>query len=909
MAEYTIPLSDLRRSDLALAGGKGANLGELIRAGLPVPSGFCLSTAAYRLAAATPEIRSAIGEVAAAADDAARTSAAARVRAAILDSAVPQEVARACAAALAELGDAVPVAVRSSATAEDQPDASFAGQQDTYLGLRGQEEVLDAVRRCWASLFSERATAYRAERGIDPRAVEIALVVQVLVPASVAGVLFTADPVLGRRGRAVIDASPGLGEAVVSGAVNPDHFEIEGGRVVDRRIGDKRLRIDAVAGGTEQVALAPSAEPCVTEAELHDLVALGRRIEAHFGAPQDIEWALDSDRRPIILQARPITTLYPLPADAPMPPGLAVYFNFNVAQGVLQPLTPMGLQCWRLFVGAILARAGLLRHDEPDQGPSFVKSIGHRLFFDITTALRHPLGRRIILAAFSRMEARSAAVLSSLAADPRLALVPASPWSMARHLLPALWRTRLPLRFARAARAPGAARARAWAAADAALALGSAPADAPARQQLAALEAMLLGGGPELVLNTMPTFATGFIALQLARRLLGADASADEMETVMRALPHNITTEMDLELWAMSRRVAADDESAALLRATPAIEIAARYRAGGLPATLRRELDPFLARYGARGVAEIDVGVARWGEDPSQILSILTNYLALGDPALAPDRQFERARAAAEAMAATLVQRARRRGRLRGRLVELALGRARELAGMREAPKFFIVRLLYRARELLLGIGRELVAKGRLAAVDDTFLLDLPELRSAIEGADLRRQADVRRASMARERDRRRIPRVLLSDGTDAESLLIADQPAGSLIGTPASAGRVTGRARVVMDPAGACIEPGEILVAPSTDPGWTPLFLTAGGLVMEMGGAMSHGAVVAREYGIPAVVGLPQATARLQTGQWITVDGGAGTVTVGEAVGPDGDADRVGVEEQRAIDPGPRRA
>jgi len=267
-----------------------------------------------------------------------------------------------------------------------------------------------------------------------------------------------------------------------------------------------------------------------------------------------------------------------------------------------------------------------------------------------------------------------------------------------------------------------------------------------------------------------------------------------------------------------------------------------------------------------------------------------------------------RTMAAAEAMVATLAQRAHRRGRLRGRLVELALGRARELAGMREAPKFFIVRLLYRARELLLGIGRELEAKGKLAAVDEIFLLDLPELRSAIEGADLRQQADVRRASMARERDRRRIPRVLLSDGTDAELLLIADQPAGSLIGTPASAGRVTGRARVVMDPAGARIEPGEILVAPSTDPGWTPLFLTAGGLVMEMGGAMSHGAVVAREYGIPAVVGLPQATARLQTGQWITVDGGAGTVTVGEAVGPDGDADRVGVEGQRAIDPGPRR-
>lgn len=873
MSESIVSLAALRREHLALAGGKAANLGELIAAGLPVPPGFCLTTAAYREVAADAAVRTAIAGL-------ARGGPAEAVRAALLAAPVPPAVAAALAGAYRELGDQVVVAVRSSATAEDLPDASFAGQQDTLLGVRGEVGLIAAVRRCWSSLFSDRAVAYRAQRGIAPESVELAVVVQRLVPASVAGVLFTADPVLGRRGRAVIDASPGLGEAVVSGAVNPDHFVIEGEAVVVRQIGDKRLRIDAEAegdaGGTRQLALAASDEACVSDAELRELVALGRRIEAHYGAPQDIEWALDGARRPAILQARPITTLYPLPEGAPAPPELSVYFNFNVAQGVLRPLTLMGIQCWRLFIGGVLRKFGFPVPVEA--GPGFIKDAGHRLVFDLSAALRHPVGRKLVVRVFSKMEARSAAVVRALLEDPRLAAQPSSRWTTVKAVVRGLWRTRAPLRLLAALWDPEAARRSVATRVTALLAAGETADDLRPAARLAAIERMLVAGVPALFVSVIPVMAAGLMSLEIARRLLGERATAAEFQATLRALPHNPTTEMDLELWAMSQRLAADPEASAALRGETPAALARRFHAGSLPAALRAELTGFLATYGARGVAEIDVGVARWGEDPTHVFGVLANYLAHDDPALAADLQFERGRAAAEA---AMIELTARVGWLRRPLLRLAFGRMRGLAGVRELPKFAMVRLLARSREHLQAIGATLVAAGRIERVEDVFMLDLAGVRAGLGGADLRVQVAARRAGYTRELERRHSPRVLLSDGTDAEALLVAAQPEGGLAGTPASAGRVTGVARVILDPAGARIEPGEILVAPSTDPGWTPLFLTAGGLVMEMGGAMSHGSVVAREYGIPAVVGVPQATTRISTGQRITVDGGAGTITI----------------------------
>jgi pyruvate,water dikinase len=381
--------------------------------------------------------------------------------------------------------------------------------------------------------------------------------------------------------------------------------------------------------------------------------------------------------------------------------------------------------------------------------------------------------------------------------------------------------------------------------------------------------------------NVPPVFAAGLAANALAGKLLGGLATEDERRVAMRALPHNPTTEMDLALWALAKEVRANPDIARMFDETPPERLAEDFRGGSLPPKLQASLADFLHLYGHRGVAEIDLGLPRWSEDPTYILGVLANYLRLDDPQAAPDVQFARATRDAEEMVGELTRRAAREGRLRGALVGFLLGRARALSGLREMPKFCIVLLMARARELLWTVGVELAEAGRLKSAEDIFFLSVPEAWAALAGEDLSPVVRNRRAVYEQELGRRHVPRLLLSDGTEPTAgTHHATGADGVLRGTPASGGVVTQKARVILDPGEASLEPGEILVAPSTDPGWTPLFLTAGGLVMEMGGPMSHGAIVAREYGIPAVVGVPDATQLIETGRRIIVDGSAGEVT-----------------------------
>jgi rifampicin phosphotransferase len=391
-----------------------------------------------------------------------------------------------------------------------------------------------------------------------------------------------------------------------------------------------------------------------------------------------------------------------------------------------------------------------------------------------------------------------------------------------------------------------------------------------------------LGGPPDILPSVPPVFAAGLAANALAGKLLGGLATDDERRVAMRALPHNPTTEMDLALWALAKEARADPGIARMLGGTLPERLAEAYRGGSLPPKLQRSLADFLRLYGHRGVAEIDLGLPRWSEDPTYILGVLANYLRLEDPEAAPDVQFARATREAEQMVGELTRRAADLGRVREAIVRFLLGRARELSGLREMPKFCIVLLMARARELLWAVGEELAEAGRLQGADDIFFLSVPEAWTALAGEDLRPVVRDRRAVYEQEIGRKHMPRLLLSDGTEpAAPARDSARADGVLRGTPASGGVVTQKARVILNPGAASLEPGEILVAPSTDPGWTPLFLTAGGLVMEMGGPMSHGAIVAREYGIPAVVGVPDATELIETGRWITVDGSAGEVGI----------------------------
>ncbi|MDQ5809353.1 MAG: PEP-utilizing enzyme, partial [Actinomycetota bacterium] len=654
------------------------------------------------------------------------------------------------------------------------------------------------------------------------------------------------------------------------------------GEIVERRLGDKRVAIRAAAGGgTERVELAGRAgEASLDDAQIRALAALGARVEAHYGTPQDTEWAIDPDGRTWLLQARPITTLFPLPAGAPASDDdPRVYFSFSVAQGVYRPLTPMGLQAFRVVFSAMATLAG---HPPPDRyaGPAFFTEAAGRLFADVTPALRNTFGRRVLDLVARNMEALTAPILRQLAADPRFAPVKTPRWPVLRAVLSVLIRGRIPLHAAQALARPEAARVRAERAAAEFRTAGDVPKDVGATERLAAAERVLSDGPPRLLPAVPPTFVAGLVANALAGKLLGNLATADERRTVLRGLPHNPTTEMDLALWALTQEVRADPVLARTVRETPPEQLARDYHRDALPSKLQAGLADFLRTYGHRGVAEIDLGLPRWSEDPTYVTGVLANYLRLDNPGLAPDVQFRRAARQAEEMVADLTGRAARKGRLRGALVGFFLRRTRALLGLREMPKFCIILLFARVRSLLWPVGEELARAGHLENAGDIFFVSLPEAHAALAGEDLRPVVRERRAVYDREVQRRHLPRILLSDGTEptVEAGTAADD---GLSGTPASGGVVAGAANVILDPAGARLEPGEILVAPSTDPGWTPLFLTAGGLVMEMGGAMSHGAVVAREYGIPAVVGVPDATERIATGQRITVDGSAGRITL----------------------------
>jgi pyruvate,water dikinase len=884
-----LDLVDIDGSMIDAVGGKAVNLGIMRAAGLPVPDAFCVTTHVYSEAVAD-SLNDLIDQLAEPNDSDALGRLADQARSRVLAAPVSDELRRRIVGHYRALGDGgTPVGVRSSATAEDLPYASFAGQQDTYLNVVGEDAVVRAMQRCWASLWTDRAVSYRNTNGIEHRTVSLAVVVQRMIDAVAAGVMFTANPVTGTRHETVIDASAGLGEAVVSGAVNPDHFVVDSTRraIVERRLGDKRVVIvSKPGGGTDSRHVEDrSAEPCLTDDQVFELVELGNRVAALYGSPQDTEWALDATGRFWLTQARPITTLYPVPGQDTGRPRL--FLCMTLAQGLTRPITPMGLAAFRLIGSSAAAAFGRPPTDRR-AGPPPLAIAGQRAFLDISPVLGSRLGRRLIVGAFGAMEARSSGVLKSLANDPRFPITSRVPW---RAIPPIarlfVVRAKVPLRLAATLISPAIA-PRMIARTERRLRFAtSLPADATINQRLDHVERQL---GNDLFL-IMPTVfspaAAGLIILRMARNALGDLAKPGDLQTVMRGLPNNVTTEMDLELWRLTERIRDDADSVRAFSSGTTASLTTRYRNRALPPVAQQGLTAFLRRYGHRAVAEIDLGMPRWANDPSHIIGAIANYLRLNDPDLAPAVQFRNGEVAAQAMISELVSRAEQRDRLKARLINVALRRARQLVGFRESPKNLLITVLAAMREQLSTIGEELARQGQIQTADDIFFLDISEVRRGLAGEVLGDLVAERRQAYEIELRRRHIPRLLLSDGTELEAVAGAERgDDGAMSGSPASPGMVTGPARVVLDPVGAHLEPGEILVAPSTDPGWTPLFLTAGGLVMEMGGSNSHGAVVAREYGIPAVVGVPEATNLIETGQLVTVDGAAGVVSLATAQG-----------------------
>lgn len=906
------------------AGGKGANLARLVRAGFNVPPGFILTTRAYQSFVAANDLEPAIQEalrqagfidlpVSSSPNDPVSTSAGRSASDAIRQrfsaGRLPPEIATAVQQAYADLGRP-PVAVRSSATAEDLPGMSFAGQQDTFLNVVDTESLLESLVDCWSSLWTARAIGYRARNGVSHAGVSLAVVVQRMLPSDVSGVMFTSNPLTGARHESVIDATLGLGEALVSGQVEPDHYVVDTNRkaIVSKSLGAKaRLIRGKEGGGVELVSQDAGQRQALSDDQIFDLVDLGNRVAREYDYPQDVEWALvDADF--YLLQSRPITSLFPLPEDTD-PSELRVLFSFGAVQGMLDPMTPLGRDAIRLiFAGG----ASLLRYERTYKTQGVIRIAGERLWGDVTALFRNRLGRRLTSGALNFIEPGVRQAFEHIESDPRLSLEVAGPsFDVLRRMAPLalsifarvlrLWRHPVRQRARYESHVEGFVDSfeRDLEALRAALHASQMDTSGPETTlpRAVALYRRMYEAFPTVVPTLVPGIAAAMSLFTALHRLSARLPSHENLSTVAleltRGVPHNVTTEMDLALWATAQIIRGDPAALDRFQSTDPGTLAQEYLAKQLPPAGQAAAASFLDTYGVRGVGEIDIGRPRWREDPTQVMQVLRSYLHIEDPSKAPDVVFERGAQAAHDAIDRLVVAARKEpgGRLRARLVRWAASRVRALIGLRESPKFYIIRMMGIVRQGLLETGAELVARSLLEQVDDLFYLELDELETlAAEPvperfAACRAQITSRRADYQREKLRRQVPRLLLSDGRafyEGVGASAADGGQdGVITGSPVSPGLAEGRVRVVLDPHTTTLAPGEILVCPGTDPAWTPLFLAAGALVMEVGGMMTHGSVVAREYGIPAVVGVHQATTRLHTGQHIRVDGTTGRITL----------------------------
>lgn len=784
----------------------------------------------------------------------------AQIRRTIEGIAVPGDLAAAITRALGRLGEQAAYAVRSSATAEDLPTASFAGQQDTYLNVVGPAAILQHVSRCWASLFTERAVTYRRRNGIDHRTVHMAVVVQRMVFPHAAGILFTADPVTGNRKVATVDAGFGLGEALVSGLVNPDVFKVRHGEVVAKAIAAKQRAVHALpAGGTQEVAIDAQRQeqPALTDAQVVRIVELGRRIEAHFGRPQDIEWCLVSDDFQIV-QSRPITTLFPIPTADDQENH--VYVSVGHGQMMTDPMKPLGLSMWQLTAMVPMHEAG------------------GRLFVDVTRRLASPASRAALLDAMSKGDPlirdaletvldRDGFVPSVPDADPGRPPAGGAPAPNATDPDPAIV-TELIERSQESI---------------AALERDIRTKTGPALFDFlleAFEEHKRVLGDPLNIRAIMAGMEATWWLNDKLQEWLGEKNTAD---TLTLSAPDNVTSEMGLALLDVADVIRPHAEVVAFLKGVEddgfLDELAKP--AGGTEA--RDAIEAYLDRYGMRCVGEIDITRPRWRERPTTLVPVILDHVRNFEPGAA-GRRFEQGRQKAKKKEQDVLSRLRALpdGDRKADEAKRMIDRVRAFIGYREYPKYDIISRYFVYKQALLEEAERLVEAGVLPRKEDVFYLTFQELHDVVRSHQVDGPLIQQRKDAFRSHHALTPPRVLTSDGEAVTGAYRRDDvPAGALVGLPVSAGTVEGRARVVLDMADADLEAGDILVTPFTDPSWSPLFVGIAGLVTEVGGLMTHGAVIAREYGLPAVVGVEQATRLIRDGQRIRVHGTDGYVEI----------------------------
>jgi rifampicin phosphotransferase len=859
---YVLGLEEIGGQEAGLAGGKGAHLGELSRIdGVRVPAGFCVTTDAFRLIMMTaPGIGDRLDRLSRL-DPGEREAIAtlsADIRQAIEGTVIPDDLVAAITRSVTRLGERAACAVRSSATAEDLPTASFAGQQDTYLNVIGPAAVLEHVRRCWASLFTERAVTYRMRNGFDHRKVSMAVVVQRMIFPQAAGILFTADPVTSSRRVVSIEASFGLGEALVAGLVNADVYKVRDGDIAAKTVAAKQLAIRArPGGGTHQVPIEPEMQkqPALTDVQIVRLAQLGRRIEAHFGQPQDIEWCLAGGSFQIV-QSRPITTLFPIPAASDQ--GNHVYVSVGHQQMMTDAMKPLGLSVWQLTT------------------PRPMSEAAGRLFVDVTQTLGSPASRAGLLEALGRSDPLIEDALQTILdrGDFIPELPDEEPGEPPVYARPVTIETDPAIVTGLVERSQAS--------------IATLKHEIQSKSGPALLDFILADVQELRRILFDPLSLQVIMAGMQATRSLNAQLEAslgekNAVDTLSQSVPNNVTSEMGLALLDVADVIRPYPEVVAFLqhagRENFLEELPAL--AGGREA--RDAIQAYLDAYGMRCVGEIDITKPRWSERPTTLVPLILGNIRNFEPG-AGQRRFEQGRRSARKKEQELLLRLRALpdGDQKAEEAKRMIDRIQAFTGYREYPKYGMVSRYFVYKLALLGEAERLVRAGVLRDASDIFYLRFGELHDVVRTNRVDDELISERRDAFRSYQALTPPRVLTSDGEAVEGTYRrTGVPAGALTGLPVSAGTVEGRARVVLDMAEAEFETGDILVTAYTDPSWTPAFVAIEGLVTEVGGLMTHGAVIAREYGLPAVVGVENATRLIRDGQRIRVHGTDGYIEI----------------------------
>ncbi|MFG0214569.1 phosphoenolpyruvate synthase [Brevibacillus porteri] len=870
MSSLVLGFQEMKKTQLLLVGGKGLHLGELSKIpGIQVPEGFCVTTIGYqkaieqnetyhallaRLTMLKVQDRDQIGELSR------------KIRQIIMEVEIPADVVKAVAHYLSQFGEEHPYAVRSSATAEDLPHASFAGQQDTYLNIIGKEAILQHISKCWASLFTDRAVIYRLQNGFDHSHVYLSVIVQKMVFPQSSGILFTADPITSNRKLLSIDASYGLGEALVSGLVSADCYKVQEGEIVDKRIATKKLAIyGRKEGGTETQQIDPDQQKTqtLTEQQILQLAGIGRQIEAYFGCPQDIEWCL-VDNTFSIVQSRPITTLYPIPEANDQENH--VYVSVGHQQMMTDPMKPLGLSFFLLTTPAPMRKAG------------------GRLFVDVTNMLASPDSRQIILDTLGQSD--------PLIKDALMTVIERGDFIQS---LPIDKKEQSPGKSNKGMSSLGFQEQ-----------FENDPtivSDLIQRSHTSIEELKLniqMKSGPDLfdfirediqqlkkILFDPQTIGVITAAMNASKWInekmnewLGEKNVAD---TLSQSVPNNITSEMGLALMDVADVVRPYPEVIEFLQHVKNDNFLGELVQFEGGQETQDAIYAYLTKYGMRCAGEIDITKTRWSEKPMTLVSMILGNIKNFEPN-AGNRKFEQGRQEALEKEQELLDRLKQLpdGEQKAKKTKQMIDLIRNFSGFREYPKYGMINRYFVYKQALLKEAEQLVQANVFHEKEDIYYLTYEELHEVVRTNKLDDEIINKRKDDYKFFEKLTPPRVITSDGEIiAGEYKRENLPANAIVGLPVSSGIIEGRARVILNIEDADLEDGDILVTSFTDPGWTPLFVSIKGLVTEVGGLMTHGAVIAREYGLPAVVGVENATTLIKDGQRIRVHGTEGYIEI----------------------------